>query len=178
MLIASYPAKCRNPLSTYAVKSAAPVAALVAPLLRQAPQTAPLCPSNVPIQSPVSPWRSIGLPSGYINMRIYKACVFLTLLLFKLPRTFRSCYEVESVLRDVTVMKVNHRPRVTRARERRLSGHYQMPSRTQCVFVFRISRIYIMYIYDTCTSTPAYYALHVVVHKEKIARAQRVEKNI
>ena len=48
---------------SYAEKSAAPVAAFVASLLRVAPQTAPLCPSNVPIQSPVSPCRSIGLPS-------------------------------------------------------------------------------------------------------------------
>lgn len=48
---------------TYAVKSAAAVAALVASLFNVAPQTAPLWPKNVPIQSPVSPWRSIGLPS-------------------------------------------------------------------------------------------------------------------
>lgn len=48
---------------TYAVKSAAAVAALVASLFNVAPQTAPLWPKNVPIQSPVSPCRSIGLPS-------------------------------------------------------------------------------------------------------------------
>ena len=50
-------------LFTHAVKSAAPVAALLASLLRLAPHTAPLWPSKVPIQSPVSPWRSIGFPS-------------------------------------------------------------------------------------------------------------------
>lgn len=53
------------------VKSAAPVAACVAAVLRATPHTAPLCPSNVPIQSPVSPCRSIGFPSeqqyGTIN---------------------------------------------------------------------------------------------------------------
>ena len=54
----------RVSLISYAEKSAAPVAAFVASLLRVAPHTAPLCPSNVPIQSPVSPCRSIGLPSG------------------------------------------------------------------------------------------------------------------
>ena len=48
---------------TYAVKSAAPVAANVASLFKVAAQTAPLCPKNVPIQSPVSPWRNIGFPS-------------------------------------------------------------------------------------------------------------------
>lgn len=48
---------------THAVKSAAAVAALVASVLRVAPQTAPLWPRNVPIQSPVSPWRNMGLPS-------------------------------------------------------------------------------------------------------------------
>ena len=48
---------------SYTVKSAAPVAAFVASLLRQAPHTAPLCPRNVPTQSPVSPCRNIGLPS-------------------------------------------------------------------------------------------------------------------
>jgi len=49
--------------ATDAVKSAAPVAAWVASLFNVAAQTAPLWPSNVPIQSPVSPCRSIGLPS-------------------------------------------------------------------------------------------------------------------
>ena len=39
----------------HAEKSAAPVAARVASLLIVAPQTAPLWPLNVPIQSPVSP---------------------------------------------------------------------------------------------------------------------------
>src|SRR6056300_756916 len=48
---------------TFAEKSADPVAARRAGLLRAAPHTAPLWPSKVPIQSPVSPWRSIGLPS-------------------------------------------------------------------------------------------------------------------
>ena len=42
--------------STLAEKSAAPVAALVASRLTSTPQTAPLWPSKVPIQSPVSPW--------------------------------------------------------------------------------------------------------------------------
>ena len=46
-----------------AVKSADPVAARVAGAFRQALHTAPLCPSNVPIQSPVVPLRSMGLPS-------------------------------------------------------------------------------------------------------------------
>ena len=48
---------------TYAEKSAAPVAANVASLFSAAPHTAPLWPSNVPIQSPVSPCRNIGFPS-------------------------------------------------------------------------------------------------------------------
>ena len=47
---------------TLAEKSAAPVAALLASLLMSTPHTAPLCPSNVPIQSPVSPARNIGFP--------------------------------------------------------------------------------------------------------------------
>lgn len=51
-------------LFPYAEKSAAAVAAFVASLFKVAPQTAPLWPKNVPIQSPVSPWRSIGLPSA------------------------------------------------------------------------------------------------------------------
>jgi len=42
-------------VTTDAVKSAAPVAALDASRVKAAPQTAPLWPSNVPIQSPVSP---------------------------------------------------------------------------------------------------------------------------
>uniref|UniRef100_A0A6B0UE51 Putative secreted protein n=1 Tax=Ixodes ricinus TaxID=34613 RepID=A0A6B0UE51_IXORI len=48
---------------SFAVKSAAPVAALEASLLSATPHTAPLWPTNVPIQSPVSPCLSIGLPS-------------------------------------------------------------------------------------------------------------------
>lgn len=44
-------------------KSAAPDAANVAFLLRATPHTAPLWPSNVPTQSPVSPCRSMGFPS-------------------------------------------------------------------------------------------------------------------
>ena len=55
-------------LNSYAEKSAAPVAALVASLFNVAPHTAPLWPLNVPIQSPVSPCRSMGLPS-VINTR-------------------------------------------------------------------------------------------------------------
>ena len=56
-----------NKNCAYAEKSAAPVAALVASLFSVAPHTAPLCPSNVPIQSPVSPCLSIGLPSENQN---------------------------------------------------------------------------------------------------------------
>ena len=55
-----------NQWFTHAEKSAAPVAALVASLLSVAPHTAPLWPSNVPIQSPVSPCRNIGFPSENI----------------------------------------------------------------------------------------------------------------
>ena len=66
--------------STHAVKSAAPVAALLASLLRLAPHTAPLWPSNVPIQSPVSPWRSIGFPSdGEVEAELI-VCHFLAVL--------------------------------------------------------------------------------------------------
>merc|ERR1719228_1931507 len=46
-----------------AEKSAAPVAALVASLFTSTPHTAPLWPSNVPIQSPVSPCLNMGFPS-------------------------------------------------------------------------------------------------------------------
>ena len=53
----------KKSLSSYAVKSAAPVAACVASLFKVALHTAPLCPSKVPIQSPVSPCRNIGFPS-------------------------------------------------------------------------------------------------------------------
>lgn len=42
------------------LKSPDPVRAKVASLFSLALQTAPLCPLNVPIQSPVSPLRSIG----------------------------------------------------------------------------------------------------------------------
>ena len=48
---------------TFALKSAEAVTARVASPLRLAPHTQPLCPSKVPIQSPDSPLRSIGLPS-------------------------------------------------------------------------------------------------------------------
>lgn len=48
-----------------AEKSAAPVAARKAGLSSFADHTAPLCPSNVPTQSPVSPRRSIGLLSRH-----------------------------------------------------------------------------------------------------------------
>lgn len=48
---------------THAVKSAAPVAACVPSLFKQQPQTAPLCPTKLPIQSPVDPLCSIGLVS-------------------------------------------------------------------------------------------------------------------
>lgn len=57
-------------MPTYAVKSAAPVAAFVASPVKVALQTAPLCPSNVPIQSPVSPCRNIGLPSTEITNNV------------------------------------------------------------------------------------------------------------
>ena len=49
---------------TRAEKSADAVATCVAGVFRHALHTAPLWPSNVPIQSPVSPFRSIGLPSA------------------------------------------------------------------------------------------------------------------
>ena len=52
---------------THAEKSAAPVAAFVASLFNVAPHTAPLWPSNVPIQSPVSPCRNIGFPSENVT---------------------------------------------------------------------------------------------------------------
>ena len=51
----------------YAVKSAEPDAARKALVSRQQLHTAPLCPSNVPIQSPVSPFLSIGLESETIT---------------------------------------------------------------------------------------------------------------
>jgi len=50
-------------LNTYAEKSAEADAARNALLSRQELQTAPLCPSNVPIQSPVSPFLNIGCES-------------------------------------------------------------------------------------------------------------------
>lgn len=50
----------------HAVKSADPVAALVAGQFKVAAQTAPLWPSNVPIQSPVSPCLNIGFASTNI----------------------------------------------------------------------------------------------------------------
>jgi hypothetical protein len=49
---------------TRALKSAAPVTACVAGTFNEADQTAPLWPSKVPIQSPLSPSRIIGLPSA------------------------------------------------------------------------------------------------------------------
>lgn len=50
-------------IMTYALKSADAVAQRNAGVSRQAAHTAPLWPSKVPIQSPVSPFRSIGFPS-------------------------------------------------------------------------------------------------------------------
>jgi hypothetical protein len=55
---------------TRAEKSADAVAACVAGVFRHALHTAPLWPSNVPIQSPVSPLRSIGLPSANIQHQV------------------------------------------------------------------------------------------------------------
>lgn len=52
----------------YAEKSADPLAARKALVSRQQLQTAPLCPSKVPIQSPVSPFLSIGLASTYLKV--------------------------------------------------------------------------------------------------------------
>jgi len=52
-----------------AVKSAAPVAASVAFSSSRAAHTAPLCPANVPIQSPVSPRRSMGHLSWHAETR-------------------------------------------------------------------------------------------------------------
>ena len=54
---------------TRAEKSADAVAACVAGALRHADHTAPLWPSKVPIQSPVSPLRSMGLPSFEAEIR-------------------------------------------------------------------------------------------------------------
>lgn len=53
----------REGLVKYAEKSADADAARNALLSRQQLHTAPLCPSNVPIQSPVSPFLSIGVES-------------------------------------------------------------------------------------------------------------------
>lgn len=53
----------RNQRITYAEKSAEADAARKALLSRQQLHTAPLCPSKVPIQSPVSPFLNIGLES-------------------------------------------------------------------------------------------------------------------
>ena len=52
-----------------AEKSAEPVAASSAELSSFADQTAPLCPAYVPIQSPLSPRRSIGSLSWQPEMR-------------------------------------------------------------------------------------------------------------
>lgn len=57
-------------------KSAAPDAANVAFLLSATPHTAPLWPSNVPTQSPVSPCRSIGLPSGKVQKNKKTIAIF------------------------------------------------------------------------------------------------------
>ena len=54
----------------YAVKSAEAVAAFRALLSKQQLQTAPLWPSKVPIQSPVSPFLSIGLESTITIMTL------------------------------------------------------------------------------------------------------------
>lgn len=81
---------------TYAEKSAAAVAALVASLFKVAPQTAPLWPKNVPIQSPVSPWRNIGLPSAKIKKVISTDQLWLPLCMWLLHRTnnkFSYCLE-------------------------------------------------------------------------------------
>ena len=100
------------------------------------------------------------------------ACAFL----FKLS-TFRSCDEVESVIGDAAVMKVNHRSSVAGAREWILSRHLPMPSRPQVtrmrVFSAAIlaykSMLYMYVIYT--------YTHHI--HKEKkIASAQVVEKEM
>ena len=53
---------------THAVKSALPDAARDASGLSLVDHTAPLCPTNVPIQSPVHS-RSIGFPSLQLEMR-------------------------------------------------------------------------------------------------------------
>lgn len=54
---------------TLAEKSPDAVAARVAGMFSAAPQTAPLWPSNVPIQSPVSPERIIAVLSWHAEMR-------------------------------------------------------------------------------------------------------------
>ena len=55
-------------MKTYAEKSAEAVAASEASEESLACQTAPLWPKKVPIQSPVTPSRSMGLPSLHAEM--------------------------------------------------------------------------------------------------------------
>ena len=92
-----WPQKSQNHFQiTYALKSAAPVAARVASLLSVALQTAPLCPSNVPTQSPVSPWRSMGLPSScknkYNALWVYDMDCKTLFLMFRLEYQWHSYY--------------------------------------------------------------------------------------
>ena len=99
---------------TLALKSALPVAALEQALLSDAAQTAPLCPMKVPTQSPVSPCRSIGLPSlqaeimKYLEKNHILFCLVYTCPSFVLSEKLRSttgrvCPEhVNGVCRAIT----------------------------------------------------------------------------
>ena len=73
---------------TLAEKSAEHVAACVAGLLSAAPHTAPLCPSKVPIQSPVSAARSCAVLSWQAEMRKTPSSVGS---LYSMPATGREC---------------------------------------------------------------------------------------
>lgn len=76
---------------TFAWKSAAPEAAREASLLMSTPHTQPLWPSNVPIQSPVSPCRNIGFPSVKNNKeKIFKCSLVTNLKSWN--RDIRGCF--------------------------------------------------------------------------------------
>lgn len=74
---------------TYAVKSAAPVAASVASCFNVALQTAPLCPSKVPIQSPVSPFRNMGLPSVQNENQITMLLLLFCFVIYTIERNMQ-----------------------------------------------------------------------------------------
>lgn len=83
----------REKLVTYAVKSAEPDAARNAFVSKQQLQTAPLWPSKVPTQSPVSPFRSMGLESEPHVWIIYKKASFGYTLLW----CIRTAYLLEGL---------------------------------------------------------------------------------